>query len=123
MTARAHAKALLSEFLIADLALASNAIPSFTLTSMSLLSSVLENHPPSAIITEAEFLPHLLELIYDSHEGSHHTVVVVGKPTAKYAQGVNQIRVIEFTELERQGAQLDQVVSPSTSEFCVPHGP
>ena len=54
--------------MISDLALASHSIPSFTLTSKALLSPFLDSHPPSAIITDAEFLPHLLELIYDIHE-------------------------------------------------------
>jgi hypothetical protein len=64
------------------LALAAHGIPSFTLTSLSLLSEVLESHPPSAIVTHASFLPQLLELIYDSAEGEHHTVIVVGDASA-----------------------------------------
>ena len=86
---------------------------------MSLLSTVLENHPPSAIITEAEFLPQLLELIYDSHESSHHTVIVVGEPAKKYDHGLNQIKVVQFAELERQGSQMDPIasVSPGAHEI------
>lgn len=123
MLERTQINLLLLEFLIADLALASHAIPSFTLTSMSLLSSVLENHPPSAIITEAAFLPHLLELIYDSHESSHHTVIVVGEPSTKYAQGLNQIRILKFAELEVQGAQLEQVSPPSPGTLSLRRAP
>lgn len=104
---------LLLEFVIADLALSSHSIPSFTLTSSSLLSPVLDHHPPSAIITHAEFLPQLLELVYDTSEGSHHTIIVVGEPNHKVTQGV-QARILKFEELERQGAVLEPV-QPSTS--------
>lgn len=107
------------EFLLSDLALSSHAIPSFTLTSMSLLSSVLDNHPPSAIITEAQFLPHLLELIYDTNEGSHHTIIVVGEPNAKHIKGLKQARVFRFSDLEKQGAQLEQVAPSATDPLQV----
>ncbi|EKM55644.1 uncharacterized protein PHACADRAFT_161674 [Phanerochaete carnosa HHB-10118-sp] len=107
------------EFLLSDLALASQSIPSFTLTSISLLSPVLDSHPPSAIITEAEFLPHLLELIYDTNEGSHHTIIVIGEPDVKRAQGLNQVRVLKFSELERQGALLEQAAPSATDPLQV----
>lgn len=94
------------------MALSSHSIPSFTLTSISLLSPVLENHPPSAIITDAEFLPQLLELVYDTHEGAHHTIIVVGEPSHKATQGL-QARILKFEDLERQGAVLE-AVQPST---------
>ncbi|GJE86971.1 acetyl-CoA synthetase-like protein [Phanerochaete sordida] len=107
------------EFVLSDLALSAYSIPSFTLTSISLLSPVLETHPPSAIITEAEFLPQLLELIYDTNEGSHHTVIVVGEPNVKNVQGLNQVRVIKFSDLEKEGAQLDQLAPSATDPLQV----
>ncbi|KAH9056648.1 acetyl-CoA synthetase-like protein [Lactarius vividus] len=67
------------EFLITELALASHSIPSLTLASPSLLSPVLEAHPPTAVIVDASFLSHALELIYDLNESGHHFVVVVGE--------------------------------------------
>lgn len=82
---------------------------------MSLLSQVLDEHPPSAIITHAEFLPHLLELIYDdTHEGSHHTVIVIGEFSAKLEKTSDQVRLLRWTQVELQGAQMEQVpASPS----------
>jgi long-chain acyl-CoA synthetase len=107
------------EFIISDLALASHSIPSFTLTSLSLLSSVLDNHPPSAIITEAEFLPQLLELIYDTNEGSHHTVIVVGEPDVKFARSLGQVRVVKFSDVERQGIESEQLPPTATGMFAI----
>ncbi|KAI0693739.1 acetyl-CoA synthetase-like protein [Cytidiella melzeri] len=98
------------EFLIADLALSSHSIPSLTLTSSSLLSQVLEEHPPSAIITHADFLPHLLELVYDANEGSNHVIIVVGEPDAKLIRKLEQTQVLRWDDIESQGAQLDAVV-------------
>ena len=95
-----------TEFLITDLALASHSIPSFTLSSLELLSPVLENHPPSAIVLHADFLPQLLELIHDSNESIHHTVIVVGEvDVKKYLRGFGALRLLKWDEVERQGAQ------------------
>ncbi|RPD65968.1 acetyl-CoA synthetase-like protein [Lentinus tigrinus ALCF2SS1-7] len=100
------------EFIISDLALASHLIPSFTLSSLSLLSPVLESHPPSLIITEAAFLPHLLELIYDSNESEHHTIVVVGDVAMANLPQV-QNKILHWDDIERQGAALDKSVLPA----------
>ena len=69
----------------------------------------MDHHPPSAIITNAEFLPHLLELIYDTNDDSHHTVIVVGELATKVTQGLGHTRVLSWTEIERQGTQLQQI--------------
>ncbi|RDX48303.1 acetyl-CoA synthetase-like protein [Lentinus brumalis] len=98
------------EFIISDLALASHSVPSFTLSSLSLLSSVLESHPPSLIITEAEFLPHLLELIYDSNESEHHSIVVVGDVSASQYRQVQNVKIVHWDDIERQGASLDKPI-------------
>ncbi|KAF9246574.1 hypothetical protein BU15DRAFT_85321 [Melanogaster broomeanus] len=71
------------EFVITDLALAKHSIVSMTLSSRKLLSRVLEAHPPSAIIVGADFLPHVLELIYDARE-HHHKIIVVGQPDSNH---------------------------------------
>lgn len=81
------------------------------MTSRSLLSTVLDNHPPSAIITEAGFLPHLLELIYDTNEESHHPVIVVREPDIKFAQKLGKVRIIKFSDLEHEGAKLEPIVA------------
>lgn len=75
------------------------------MTSLSLLSPVLDSHPPSAIITHGQFLPALLELIYDSHESSHHTVIVLGDFDEKKVQGMGQIRVLKWEDIELEGGR------------------
>lgn len=107
------------EFLISDFALASHSIPSFTITVPSLLAPVLESHPPSAIITHAKFLPHVLELIYDSNESEHHTVIVVGDfdPNTVGKTG-NSIKVLKWTDVESEGSAGPIATStPSTYSF------
>jgi long-chain acyl-CoA synthetase len=99
-----------TEFMLADLALAAHGIPSFTLSSLSLLSEVLELHPPSAIITHGTFLPQLLELIYDSAEGEHHKVIVLGDTTS--ASRVENAMLFQWNEVERTGSQ-GPVVEPA----------
>ncbi|KAH9854063.1 acetyl-CoA synthetase-like protein [Lenzites betulinus] len=101
------------EFLIADLALASHSIPSFTLSSLSLLSPVLDRHPPSAIITQAEFLPHLLELVYDSNEGSHHTIIVVGDIDSVALPRSTNVKIVHWDDIERGGAAADKPALPA----------
>ncbi|KAI0933158.1 hypothetical protein AcV5_005970 [Taiwanofungus camphoratus] len=96
------------EYLISDLALASYSIPSFVLTDLSLLSPVLETHPPSAIITHADFLPNLLELIYDSHDNDRHTVLVVGDIDTKKFSRTEKLKVLKWEDVERIGAQGDK---------------
>jgi long-chain acyl-CoA synthetase len=103
---------LVLEFLICDLALAANSIPSFTISSASLLSPVLDAHPPSAIITDATLLPQVLELIYDSAEGSHHTIIVVGEPDPQVVSkvsGQGQARLFKWTDVESQGAKMEAI--------------
>ncbi|KAJ3829994.1 hypothetical protein F5880DRAFT_1518298 [Lentinula raphanica] len=102
------------EFLIADLALSSHSIPSMTLATPNLLSPVLDTHPPSAIITHAEFLPTLLELIYDAgEEGRHHTIVVVGEPSSRVMASVaSKVKVLLWTDVEREGVKVPKIMSP-----------
>ncbi|TCD65411.1 hypothetical protein EIP91_002710 [Steccherinum ochraceum] len=101
------------EFLITDLALASHSIPSFTLATLQVLSPVLESHPPSAIVVQADFLPQLLELIHDSNEGTHHTVIVVGEvDVKKYTRGFGAFKLLKWDDVERQGAK--EAVEPRT---------
>lgn len=105
---------LYPEFLIADLALASRSIPSFTLTSQSLLAPCLEQHTPSVIIAEAAFLPQLLELVYDMKEGTHYPIIVVGEHNVKAKQTA---RLLKWEDVERQGAQLQEVPPTAPGEF------
>ncbi|KAI0797832.1 acetyl-CoA synthetase-like protein [Abortiporus biennis] len=90
------------EFLISDLALASYGIPSLTLSSLSVLSPVLDEHPPSVIITHSGFLPTLLELIHESSEGENHTIIVVGdfqKP-----RGITSAKILKWFDIEKEGS-------------------
>ena len=107
----------LSEFLISDLALASYSVPSFTLSSLSLLSSVVESHQPAVIITDAGFLNHLLELLYDSNENENHTIVVVGDVDPARVSGLRNMKVLHWDDLERQGSALDKNAVPSPGQF------
>lgn len=116
-----------TEYLISDLALASYSIPSFVLTDLSLLSPVLETHPPSAIITHADFLPNLLELIYDSHDNDRHTVLVVGDIDTKKFSRTEKLKVLKWEDVERIGAQGDKppISTPSKHHYlrCCPREP
>ncbi|CDO70739.1 hypothetical protein BN946_scf184798.g54 [Trametes cinnabarina] len=100
------------EFLLADLALASSSIPSFTLSSLSLLSTVLENHPPSAIITQADFLTQLLEHVYDINESNNHTIIVVGDIDSLKLPRLNNIKIVPWDDLEREGASVEKAALP-----------
>ncbi|KAH9967940.1 acetyl-CoA synthetase-like protein [Russula dissimulans] len=100
------------EFLITELALASHSIPSLTLSSASLLSPVLESHPPSAIVVEGNFLPHALELIYELNELDHHLVIVVGETDEKvFSQASKHIKLARWNDLEAQGKAAPVVTS------------
>jgi len=102
------------EFLITELALASHSIPSLTLSSASLLSPVLESHPPSAIVVEGNFLSHALELIYELNELGHHLVIVVGETDEKvFSQASQHIKLARWNDLEAQGKAAPPVISPA----------
>ena len=105
------------EFLITDLALASHSIPSFTLSSLSVLAPVLDEHPPSAIVVQAEFLPQLLEQIHDWNEGAHHIIIVVGN--ANLDKKLGSMKFLRWEDIERQGAQVEQVVPAAPSKCYI----
>lgn len=101
-----------AEFVIADLALAKHSIVSITLASRRLLSRILEAHPPSAIIVGADFLPHLLELIYDAREYDHK-IIVVGRTDADVRpKAAREVRIMNWAQIEADGAQGANVAAP-----------
>ncbi|KAF9050711.1 hypothetical protein BDZ89DRAFT_1057149 [Hymenopellis radicata] len=102
------------EFVIGDMALASHSIPSFTISSPTLLSGILDSHPPTVIITHAELLPQLLELIYDAGEaGQHHTIVIVGDPSPQaMATVASKVKVLRWDDVEREGVKSQKILSP-----------
>ncbi|EAU88139.1 acetyl-CoA synthetase [Coprinopsis cinerea okayama7 len=102
------------EFLLTDLALASHGIVSYTLSSAKLLSSVLDSHRPSAIVTHAAMLPGILELIYDSDERQNeYTIVVVDELPREVRAGVaSNIKLLPFEDVEREGVRVEKILSP-----------
>ncbi|KAI0262959.1 acetyl-CoA synthetase-like protein [Gloeopeniophorella convolvens] len=107
------------EFLITELALAAHSIPSFTLTSPALLSPVFDLHPPTAIVIDGAFLPHVLELIYESKEAAHHVVVVVGEANEKVlAEASRHIKLVRWADVEAEGAAAAPVTAPAPGQPC-----
>ncbi|KAJ7285654.1 acetyl-CoA synthetase [Mycena rebaudengoi] len=102
------------EFIISDMALAAHSIPSFTLASAKLLASVLESHPPTAIITHASMLTQILELIYDAGEANrNHTIIVVGEPSPQAMASVaSKVTVLKWADIEREGIRVEKIISP-----------
>lgn len=109
------------EFLITELALASHSIPSLTLSSASLLSPVLESHPPSAIIVHGSLLLHTLELIYEQNEFERHFVIVVGEVDENVLSKVSQdVKLARWADLEAQGKEAPLITSPAPGEYHSP---
>ena len=105
------------EFLITELALASHSITSLTLSSASLISPVLESHPPSAIIIHANLLPHILELIYEVNEFGNQFVVVVGEVDENVLSKASQhVKLARWADLEAQGKGAPLITSPAPGE-------
>lgn len=102
------------EFLIADLALAKHSIASMTLCSLKLLSRVLEMHPPTAIIVDADFVPLLLELIYDAREYDHKIIVVGKYERQNLSKAGRQIEVVPWAQIEADGANTTEPVPAAT---------
>lgn len=106
------------EFLITELALASHSIPSLTLSSASLLSPVLESHPPSAIIVHASLLLHTLELIYEVNEFGNQFVIVVGEVDENVLSKASQhVKLARWADLEAQGKEAPLITSPAPGEY------
>lgn len=104
-----------AEFVIADLALAKHSIVSITLSSRKLLSRVLETHAPSAIIVDADFLPHLLELFSDAREHDHKIIVVGQTDTAPRLKAAREAQILNWAQVEADGAQVVNAAAPSSA--------
>ncbi|PFH46356.1 hypothetical protein AMATHDRAFT_70077 [Amanita thiersii Skay4041] len=105
------------EFLIADLALSSRSIVSYTLSSILILSSVLEQHPVSTIITHATLLPRLLEFILGKPRPELLSVIVVGDTTPQASVG--KFKFLLYNEVEREGLREQNIVrlTPHASDI------
>lgn len=80
----------------------------------------METHPPTAIITLGKFLPYVLELIYDSRESDHHTVIVVGDFDANLVDKAgSSIRVLKWADVEAEGAKGDIITSATPSMIFI----
>jgi len=101
------------EFILSDLALASLSIVSYTVSSTAIISSVMNQHPTSAIIATAEFVPRVLDLIYKSEANKTHiAVIVVGEVNHQMMAGVaSNIRLLGFSDVERNGYCADRVLT------------
>lgn len=107
------------EFLIADLAFAAKSITTMTISSSELLAEVLDNHPPSVIITDSDFLSHIIEQIYDLNQHSHTTVIVVGDPGSVGARFAREMDLLLFNDIEKEGANNPADLSPPTGESYI----
>lgn len=85
-----------------------------TISSSELLAEVLGNHPPSAIITDSDFLPHIIEQIYDLHNHIHTTIIIVGDPGSIGAK--LDFDLLKFSDIEREGGRNPVDLSPPTGE-------
>ena len=104
------------EFLIADLAFTAKSVTTMTITSPELLAQVLDNHPPSAIITDADFLSHIIEQIYDLNQHHQTTVIVVGDPGSVGTKLAKEMDLLKFSDIEKEGASTPADLSPQTGE-------
>jgi long-chain acyl-CoA synthetase len=107
------------EFLIADIAFAAKSITTMTISSPELLAEVLDNYSPSAIITDSDFLSHIIEQVYDLNQHTHTTVIVVGDPGSVGAQLAKEMSLLKFTDIEKEGANNPTNFSPPTGEPCL----
>ncbi|KAL9714873.1 hypothetical protein Ac2012v2_001533 [Leucoagaricus gongylophorus] len=103
------------EFLLADFALASHSIVSTTLASQDLLRQALEKQTFSAIISAPEIVSRVLEGIYASRGSSEpQTIVVTGDISTDTAAGIaSNIKIIKFSEAEREGVRTERIFTPT----------
>lgn len=100
------------EFLVADLAFAAKSITTMTISSSELLAEVLDSHPPSAIITDSDFLSHIVEQIYDLNRHNHTTVIVVGDLGGVGTSLAKEMDIIKFSDIEKDGSSNPAGLSP-----------
>jgi len=82
-----------------------------TLCSPTLLSRVLETHPPSAIIVDVDFLPRLLEMLPNG--GHQLKIIVVGQYEEKdMSKSSRELELITWAQVEADGAKAADSTSP-----------
>lgn len=90
-----------------------------TISSSELLAEVLDNHPPSAIITDSDFLSHIIEQIYDLNQHSHTTVIVVGDPGSVGAKLASEMDLLLFDDIEKAGVSNPVELSPPSGQSYI----
>jgi long-chain acyl-CoA synthetase len=75
------------------LSLAQVGIPSETVASLDLLSDLLDQRTPSAIIVDGSFVEHILELIAEAPEFRQHEIIVTGNIQSQAQRSAQQVGV------------------------------
>ncbi len=60
----------------------------------------------------------MLELIYDSNESEHHTVVIVGDISGFKLPG-SKVRILHWDDIEREGASIAKTALPVPGELSL----
>lgn len=106
------------EFVIADFALIESHIISITIDRLSLLSDVVDQVNPSAIICQAHFISQLLEVVIDLKEGSDLIIIVVGEfDQALVKQVGGAVRLVSWEDVERNGGSVAYEPTPSSKSI------
>lgn len=75
-------------------------------SSLALLSPVLETHPPSVVVADATLLPQLLETLYDSNDSVQPVVIVVGDLDSKQQQrSAQHVQLLKWEDVLTRGLQ------------------
>lgn len=115
------------EFLVTDLALATQSIKSYTISSLTLLSEVLDQLelPFATIILHAHSLETVLEQLEESmFRRDIHFILVGNDPVPDSVRHLNLV-ILRWDELEREGAQAAPIQSSTPgilstrSSFCL----
>jgi len=85
------------------------------LASQDLLRQALEKQTFSAIISAPEIVSRVLEGIYASRGSSEpQTIVVTGDISTDMAAGIaSNIKIIKFSEAEREGIRTERIFTPT----------
>lgn len=81
----------------------------------------MNQHPTSVIIATAEFVPRVLDLICKSEANKTHiAVIVVGEVSHQMTAGVaGNIRLLRFSDVERNGYRADRVLTSPPRMFII----
>jgi long-chain acyl-CoA synthetase len=108
-----NAKPIPTEWLVADLALASHCVPIITLSSAAPLQAAVESHPPDAIIVQVTFLGQVLEVLEESQHTT--TVIVTGDRTGESKKHGRKVaaKIVTWEDVETSSAGPVSSTPPS----------